>query len=88
MSGGIDSTTLAACTTASTGDPSRVVAECTHFERLMPDDEASFATLAAKRLGIELHVKAIDDFIYDPDWRSQRGGAEPSPISSPAISIG
>ncbi|TAJ83628.1 asparagine synthase-related protein [Reyranella sp.] len=79
MSGGIDSTTLAACTTAATGDPSRVVAECTHFERLMPDDEASFATLAAKRLGIELHIKAIDDFIYDPDWRSQRGGAEPSP---------
>jgi asparagine synthase (glutamine-hydrolysing) len=80
MSGGIDSTTLAACAIAATGDPSRVVAECTHFERLMPDDEASFATLAAERLGIELHVKAIDDFIYDPDWRSQRGGgAEPSP---------
>lgn len=79
MSGGIDSTTLAACTIAATGDPSRVVAECTHFERLMPDDEASFARLAAKQLGIELQVKAIDDFIYDPDWRDRSGGeAEPS----------
>ncbi len=79
MSGGIDSTTLAACTIAAAGDPSRVVAECTHFERLMPDNEASFARLAAKQLGIELHVKAIDDFIYDPDWRSRSANvAEPS----------
>ncbi len=79
MSGGIDSTTLAVCTIAATGDASRVVAECTHFERLMPDDEASFARLAARHLGIELHVKAIDDFIYDPDWSSRSESlAEPS----------
>lgn len=79
MSGGIDSTTLAACTVAATGDPSRVVAECTHFERLMPDDEASFARLAAKQLGIELRAKAVDDFIYDRDWRSRSDNVvEPS----------
>ncbi len=79
MSGGIDSTTLAACTIAATGDASRVVAECTHFERLMPDDEAPFARLAARQLGIELQVKAIDDFIYDPDWSSRSEiMAEPS----------
>ena len=78
MSGGLDSTTLAACAVQATGDPSRIVAECTHFERLMVDDEKHFATVAASHLGIELELRAIDDLTYDPSWRSRtRRSAEP-----------
>ncbi len=81
MSGGLDSTTLAACTVAATGDPSRVVGECYQYERLMPDDEGRFARLAADRLGIALRVRAIDDFSYDPLWR-RRGLATSEPSRS------
>jgi asparagine synthase (glutamine-hydrolysing) len=79
MSGGLDSTTLAALAVHATGDPSRVVAECTYFERLMPDEEQHFSALAARHLGIELRLRAIDDLTYDPQWRSRSiRTAEPS----------
>jgi asparagine synthase (glutamine-hydrolysing) len=79
MSGGLDSTTLAACAVRSTGDASRVLAECIHYERLMPDDEKHFSSLAARHLGIELQFRAADDLTYDPQWRSRAiGSAEPS----------
>jgi asparagine synthase (glutamine-hydrolysing) len=71
MSGGLDSTTLAACTVAATGDPSRVIAECTHFERLMVDEEKHYSTLAARHLGIEIVHTALDDAAYDPLWRTR-----------------
>jgi asparagine synthase (glutamine-hydrolysing) len=70
MSGGLDSTTLASRTVDVVGDPSRVVADCAHFERLMADDEKHFASLAASYLGIELTLRAGDDLVYDPHWRS------------------
>jgi asparagine synthase (glutamine-hydrolysing) len=60
-------------------DSSRIVAECTHFERLMPDQEKHFASLAARHLGIELRLRACDDLSYDPEWRSRpTRSAEPS----------
>lgn len=71
MSGGLDSTTLAAGAVEVTGDPSRVVAECEYFERQMPDDERPFATLAARYLGIELELRAVDGLAYDRDWRAR-----------------
>lgn len=71
MSGGLDSTTLAACAVDVAGDASRVVAECDYFERLMPDEERHFSTLAARHLGIALHHRAVDDLTYDPRWREQ-----------------
>ncbi len=79
MSGGLDSTMLAACTVAAVGDPARVIGECHHFERLMPDEEAHFGTLAARHLGIELRLQAADDLVYDSQWR-ERGlrTAEPT----------
>lgn len=78
MSGGLDSTTLAACAVQVTGDPSRIVAECAHYERLMVDEEPHFAMLAARHLGIELQLKAVDDLTYDPEWRARPGrSAEP-----------
>lgn len=69
MSGGLDSPTLAAFAVASVGDRGRVVAECMHYERLMPDDEARFSQLAADHLGIALRLRAVDDLVYDCDWR-------------------
>ncbi|MDI1264834.1 MAG: asparagine synthetase B family protein, partial [bacterium] len=71
MSGGLDSTTLAACAVRATGDPARVVAHCLHYEKLIPDDEKHFSALAAGQLGIELKLCAMDDLTYDPQWRSR-----------------
>lgn len=81
MSGGLDSPTLAAFTVASVGDRGRVVAECVHYERLMPDDEARFSTLAADHLGITLRLRAVDDLAYDRDWR-HRGVRTAEPTRS------
>ena len=71
MSGGLDSTTLAASAVGVTGDTSRVVAECEHYQELMHIREAHFASLAARRLGIDLHIRVMDDLCYDPHWRSR-----------------
>jgi asparagine synthase (glutamine-hydrolysing) len=80
MSGGLDSTGLAAAAVDATGDPSRVVGQCTHFESLMPDDEPHFSSLAARKLGIDLKLLAIDSTIYDPLWRTRSIALpEPSP---------
>lgn len=71
MSGGLDSPTLAATAVAVTGDPSRVVAECFHYTDLMPDQEAHFSSLVARKLGIELHLREADGLVYDPLWRAR-----------------
>lgn len=71
MSGGLDSTALAACAVDVAGGPSRIVAECIHYAELMTIGEERFANLAAQRLGIELRVRVFDDLVYDPQWRSR-----------------
>ncbi len=63
MSGGLDSTTLAAKAVEIAGDASRVVAFTNVFERLIPDEEAHFSALVAKRLGIAHRIFAVDDQI-------------------------
>lgn len=82
MSGGLDSTTLAACTVHASGDPARVVAECFHYETAMRDEEKHFASLAARQLGIELKLRVADDLTYDAAWRT-RG----FPSVEPSLSI-
>ncbi|MDI1266248.1 MAG: asparagine synthase-related protein [bacterium] len=71
MSGGLDSTTLAACAVHATGDAARVVAECLHFEKLESDNEKHFSSLVAQRLGIELRIRACDELTYDSQWQSR-----------------
>lgn len=71
MSGGLDSTSLAVGAVDVTGDASRVVAECEHYQELMHIREDYFATLAARRLGIDLKITVMDDLCYDPHWRSR-----------------
>ena len=79
MSGGLDSTTLAALSVEALGDTARVTARCTHFETLMADDEPHFARLAAKSLGIGLGFDKADA-AYDPQWRERDiRTAEPTP---------
>jgi asparagine synthase (glutamine-hydrolysing) len=79
MSGGLDSTTLAALSVEALGDAARVSARCAHFETLMADDEPHFAGLVAQSLGIALGFDKADA-AYDPQWR-ERGirTAEPTP---------
>jgi asparagine synthase (glutamine-hydrolysing) len=68
MSGGLDSTTLAACAVNVTGDASRVVAECLDFERFASARERHFSSRAANFLGIELRHRQGDDLVYDAQW--------------------
>ncbi|MFN4016630.1 MAG: asparagine synthase-related protein [Reyranella sp.] len=68
MSGGLDSTTLAACAVKVTGDTSRVVAESLHFERFASAGERELSSLVAGRLGIELRHRPGDDLAYDARW--------------------
>jgi len=71
LSGGLDSGTLAACTVGVAADAARVIAETKYFDRLIPDDEKHFSSLVARRLGIGLRLRAMDDLIYDPHWRTR-----------------
>lgn len=78
MSGGLDSTTLAASAVDVAQDRARVSARCVHYESLIPDDEARFAALASSHLGIELQLASIGSDLYDPLWR-ERGFATTEP---------
>ena len=68
MSGGMDSSTLAAHTLKVVGDASKVIAHTRHFEYLIADEEKHFSTLVARKLGIPLTLRAIDDAWYDSEW--------------------
>jgi asparagine synthase (glutamine-hydrolysing) len=68
MSGGLDSSALAALALRATGDASKVVAYTRYFEHLTADTERHFSSLVASRLGIPLTLRAVDDFCYDPHW--------------------
>jgi asparagine synthase (glutamine-hydrolysing) len=84
MSGGMDSTTLAALSVEVLGDAGRVTARCSHFETLMPDEEPRFAGLVAQSLGITLEFDKIDE-VYDPHWRERDiRTSEPTPAIATA----
>lgn len=78
LSGGLDSTALAALAVEAMGDAARVRGACYHFERLIEDDERPHAQLAARHLGIALDEIAFDDTQYDPRWR-ELPAATPEP---------
>jgi asparagine synthase (glutamine-hydrolysing) len=81
MSGGLDSSTLAAHALRATGDASKIIAHTRHFEHLMADAEKHFSSLVASRLGIPLTLRAIDDAWYDPHWH-ERELRTPEPNSA------
>ncbi len=71
MSGGLDSSTLAAKAVAVAGDASRVIADTCYFEHLIPDEEKHFSSLVASRLGIRLTLRPVDDTCYDRLWETR-----------------
>jgi asparagine synthase (glutamine-hydrolysing) len=81
MSGGLDSSMLAAKAVVATGDASRVVAETRYFEHLIPDREKHFSSLTAKRLGIQHMLRPMDDACYDRFWEN-RGIRTPEPTTA------
>jgi asparagine synthase (glutamine-hydrolysing) len=58
MSGGLDSTSLAVIAR----DVTAVSAYCTVYDKLIPDEERRFSSLAAASLGIPLHHLAADKY--------------------------
>jgi asparagine synthase (glutamine-hydrolysing) len=64
MSGGLDSTTLAAIAVRQLGDPSRVIARTAHLPSLAPDDDTERARVAAKALGLPHVITDIDGYGY------------------------
>jgi asparagine synthase (glutamine-hydrolysing) len=67
MSGGLDSPTLAAHALRLKGDASKVIAHTRYFQSFIADEEKRYGELVAKRLGIRIVVRAIDEG-YDPSW--------------------
>ena len=71
MSGGLDSTTLAACAVSvAGGSASRVVGDSIYSEKSAHLKEDYFASLAARHLGIKLRLRRWDVADHDADWRS------------------
>ena len=75
MSGGLDSTSVAA-SCAAVG--AQVVAHTVSYERLIDDREGEMAALAARHLALEHHRHAVDDFRLFERWRD----LPPSPLPS------
>ena len=82
MSGGLDSTTLAAVTLRKAGHADRVVAHTQYLAGLLPDDEVFYSKQAAEALGIAHIRHAIDDETYDPDW-----GSNPLQLAEPSFRL-
>ena len=64
MSGGLDSTTLAAIAAREIGDPARVVARTAHLPSLAPSDDATRARKTAAALGVVHVLSNVDDYGY------------------------
>lgn len=62
MSGGLDSTSLAAIARELLPQPEAVKAFSTVYDKLIPDEERHYSTLAASRLRIPIHHLAADDY--------------------------
>ena len=71
MSGGLDSSTLAAEAVRVVGDASRVVADTRYFDHLITHDEKYFSSLVAERIGIQHRLRAVDETYYDPLWENR-----------------
>jgi asparagine synthase (glutamine-hydrolysing) len=79
MSGGLDSTAMAAMAVelAKSGPPVAVSAHTVVFDRLFQHEERHYATLAASHLGIPIHFEVADD------WGILEGAGEEFPGPDP-----
>ena len=82
LSGGLDSTSIAATALAAlsrTGQPYEMNALAIVYNRLIPDEEGRYARMVAEKLGIPLHYFVSDDFgLYADCERPQNRLPEPS----------
>ena len=62
MSGGLDSTSLAAIAHKLLAKPAAVQAFSTVYDKLIPDEERHYSTLAASHLGIPIHHLRADGY--------------------------
>jgi asparagine synthase (glutamine-hydrolysing) len=82
LSGGLDSTTLAATAARLVPNPSTdIVARCHVFNRLIHDDEERYCRMAADFLGIPLSIVEFDEDAYDEHWQ-ERTIRTPEPVAS------
>lgn len=78
MSGGIDSTTLAAIAARQLGDRSNVVARTAYLPKLLPSEDTARAQLAARFIGIPHVLTDVDDYGFREGTR-YRVPATPEP---------
>jgi len=62
MSGGLDSTSLAAIARGLLPEPAAVRAFSTVYDSLIPDEERRYSTLAASHLGVPIHHLSADGY--------------------------
>src|SRR5262249_39316775 len=83
MSGGLDSTTLAALARDQLRDPAKVHACSVVYDTLIPDQERHYSTLAAKHLGIPItHISADRYSLFDEQVPGEMAQPEPFLISA------
>lgn len=82
MSGGLDSTSIAAVASDLLGNSSAVLACAVVYDRLIPDQERQFSTAAAEHLGIPITHVAADGFsLFDEQVPGDMDQPEPFLLS-------
>jgi asparagine synthase (glutamine-hydrolysing) len=84
MSGGLDSTTLAAMAARELGDRSRLVARTSHLPTLVPSGETRRAEIVAEALGIGHVLSDVDGYGYR-EGTSLAVPDTPEPVSDPDL---
>ncbi len=85
MSGGLDSTTVAAAAKGvleARSLPADLQAYTAVYDRLVPDQERYYTGLAARALGIPVHFMVLDRYELFERWEKM-GARSPEPASSP-----
>jgi asparagine synthase (glutamine-hydrolysing) len=84
MSGGLDSTTLAAIAARELGDRARLVARTSHLPTLVPTAETRRAEIVAEALGIAHVLSDVDGYGYR-EGTSLAAPDTPEPTSDPDL---
>lgn len=84
LSGGLDSSVIAAAARSARPDI-RLTGHSTHYERLIPDVELSFAQAVGRALEIPVRPVALDNHTLFGFWHE--GGESPEPTRGTANSI-
>jgi len=82
MSGGLDSTSLAAVARAQLNDSSAVHCFCLVYDRVLPDEERHYSALAANHLGIRItHLNGDRYSLFDEQVPGDMNQPEPFLLS-------